>query len=81
MNKTIMGILILGLISLGSTASGLDYEQWKAYCKKDERNKDRCETATRLCEQNDASDCDKIRTAFMLEQPIPTSVIPNNSTD
>lgn len=81
MNKTIMGILITGLALTASTAWSLDYEQWKSYCNKSDRNKDRCEVATRLCEQNDASDCDKIRTAFMLEQPIPTSVIPNNSTD
>jgi hypothetical protein len=81
MNKTIAGILITTLAWLASNAWGLSYEEWDAYCKKNERNQERCVTANRLCEQIDGVDCDKIRTAFMLEQPIPTSVIPNNSTD
>ncbi|HEX5055897.1 MAG TPA: hypothetical protein VFX02_05315 [Gammaproteobacteria bacterium] len=79
MNKKTFGILMLSLAGFASTASGLDYAQWKTYCSK-EKNKDRCETAIRLCEQNDNADCDQIRTAFMLEQPIPSSVIPNSVT-
>jgi hypothetical protein len=81
MKKAIPRILIIGLALLGSSAWSLDQAQWKAYCSKSDFNKQRCETAMRLCEQNDKADCDKIRTAFMLEQPIPTSVIPNDSTD
>jgi hypothetical protein len=81
MKKAIPRILIIGLALLGSSAWGLNHEQWKAYCDKSEFNQQRCETAIRLCEQNDKADCDKIRTAFMLEQPIPSSVIPTDSTD
>lgn len=81
MNKTIPTILIIVLASLGSSAWGLDPMQWKAYCNKSDRNKDRCETAMRLCEQNDKADCDQIRAAFMQEKAIPTSVIPTDSTD
>jgi hypothetical protein len=81
MNKTIPGILIILLASLGSSAWGLDYDNWKAYCNKNDRNKDRCSIAMRLCEQNDKADCDQIRTAFMQEKPIPSSVIPTDSND
>lgn len=81
MKKISLGILIIALAAPGSVAWSVTFEQWEAFCKKDERSRERCDTAMRLCEQNDKADCDKIRTAFILEQPIPTSVIPNNSTD
>ena len=78
MNKRTFGILMLSLAGFASTASGLDYGKWKTWCSK-EKNKARCETATRLCEQNDKADCDQIRTAFIMEQPIPQSVLPTSS--
>lgn len=79
MNKRISGMLVVSLALLSSSASGLDYDVWRAYCKKSEQNMDRCDTATRLCEENVNADCDKIRTAFMLEQPLPSSVMPSNT--
>ena len=70
-------LIALSAISLpAAQAANLDPAQWDAFCKKHEQ---RCETAVRLCEQNDRADCDEIRSAFMLGKPIPSSVIPSTS--
>jgi hypothetical protein len=69
------------LIPSISPADGLNHEQWNAYCKT---HKERCEKATRICEQNDNADCDQVKVSFMLSREIPASALngkPKPKTD
>lgn len=59
--------LLIMLIQPAVASTNFNPDRWDAFC---ETNKDKCERAISICEQNEKIDCDAVKAAFMEKKPL-----------